>query len=164
MAPGEAASQPLTEVWVAQIKLNKLGFDTGKPDGRMGQRTQEALEKAGAGLGFPPTISGLYEHFGEESHRSSKPITSPAILEAIQKSVANDLKDPFSAQFQNIRQLPSGKICGEVNAKNSYGAYTGWTTFMTMSPIALPSGLQSSPASIDSADSQFMALTCLIDG
>lgn len=43
------------------------------------------------------------------------------------------LNDPASAQFRNVRVV-SGRdnepmICGEVNAKNKFGGYTGFTDF-----------------------------------
>lgn len=34
------------------------------------------------------------------------------------------LKDPYTAQFSNERKAEGG-VCGDLNAKNSYGAYTG---------------------------------------
>ena len=54
------------------------------------------------------------------------------------QSLGNQLKDPESAQFRNLR---SGKpdasgdymICGEVNAKNELGGYTGFVPFMAPS-------------------------------
>ena len=44
-------------------------------------------------------------------------------------SVAYDLLDPESAQFRNVETSDYGYVCGEVNAKNSYGAYTGFKWF-----------------------------------
>ncbi len=46
------------------------------------------------------------------------------------KAAAYDLKDPGSAQFRNIRisALPT-IVCGEINGKNSYGAFTGFNLF-----------------------------------
>ena len=41
-----------------------------------------------------------------------------------EERVRNSLKDPQSAQFQNVKGY-----CGEVNAKNSYGGYTGFKQF-----------------------------------
>ncbi len=39
------------------------------------------------------------------------------------------MKDPSSAQFREMkRQGPL--ICGEINAKNSYGAYAGFQPFL----------------------------------
>jgi len=62
---------------------------------------------------------------------------------AIVKSVSAMLKDPYSAKFKwsEIVLLPSGlpsmskehyMYCGSVNAKNSYGAYTGYARFLVM--------------------------------
>lgn len=53
---------------------------------------------------------------------------------------ARNLKDPGSAQFRGLfvsqgRTIVEGKVtysihlCGHINAKNSYGAYTGFTRF-----------------------------------
>jgi len=50
-----------------------------------------------------------------------------------QSEVAQLLKDPDSAKFRNVyvSEIYSEPIvCGEVNGKNSYGAYAGYTTFM----------------------------------
>ena len=42
-----------------------------------------------------------------------------------QESVKKILKDPDSAKFQNMNGL-----CGEVNSKNSFGGYTGYSEFV----------------------------------
>lgn len=42
--------------------------------------------------------------------------------------VANGLKDPDSAKFRNVK-VKWGNVCGEVNAKNSYGGYVGYRRF-----------------------------------
>ena len=51
--------------------------------------------------------------------------------------VRHSLKDPTSAQFRNVR---SGKlqnsVCGEVNAKNSYGGYVGFRKFAVEGEVA----------------------------
>lgn len=47
--------------------------------------------------------------------------------------VARDLKDPGSIQTRNIRGYRAATgdriICGEFNAKNSFGAYAGFSGF-----------------------------------
>ena len=58
-----------------------------------------------------------------------------ALLDVAQRAVSAELKDPGSAQFSNgyIVDFPDPSTeytklkyaCGEVNAKNSFGAYTG---------------------------------------
>lgn len=45
------------------------------------------------------------------------------------------LKDPSSVQYRNVRRVPDKNgyprvmICGEMNAKNSYGGYVGFRRF-----------------------------------
>ena len=45
----------------------------------------------------------------------------------------SDLKDPFSVEFRRVQlgETPVGGTlwCGQLNAKNSSGAYAGWTDF-----------------------------------
>lgn len=48
-----------------------------------------------------------------------------------QKAVKGSLKDPDSAIFQNTKAS-----CGEVNAKNSYGGYTGFKKFYVSDGVA----------------------------
>jgi flagellar basal body-associated protein FliL len=46
--------------------------------------------------------------------------------------IANLLNDPESAKFRNVRFVNSNGVCGEVNGKNGYGAYAGFTPFFYM--------------------------------
>ena len=43
--------------------------------------------------------------------------------------VASALKDPSSVQFEEVQEN-SDVICGEYNAKNGFGAYTGYESFV----------------------------------
>lgn len=55
------------------------------------------------------------------------------LIESAKQAAAYDLKDPSSAQFRNVRLVSysDGRVvCGEINAKNSYGAYVGFSAFM----------------------------------
>lgn len=45
------------------------------------------------------------------------------------EKVSEDLKDPSSSQFRNLVAYDDGLICGELNAKNSYGGYVGYNPF-----------------------------------
>src|SRR5215211_5246452 len=68
---------------------------------------------------------------------SGATVTQPTTLTAAQRStveqfVRSVLKDPESARFGDIRAGSAAEgitICGQVNAKNSFGGYTGMTTF-----------------------------------
>lgn len=44
-------------------------------------------------------------------------------------TVADELRDPGSARFRNLRRMATGGVCGEVNSKNAYGAYVGYSGF-----------------------------------
>jgi hypothetical protein len=51
-------------------------------------------------------------------------------LAAVKARVAADLLDPGSANFKNVAHFPAtGATCGMVNAKNTYGGYTGFKPF-----------------------------------
>lgn len=54
------------------------------------------------------------------------------------------LKDPDSAQFRNVHIgidiLGNKKVCGEINAKNAFGGYTGFTPFVFHGRAAILSG------------------------
>lgn len=52
--------------------------------------------------------------------------------------ISSDMKDPESSKFRELRFIKAGEkedgtiegyVCGEINSKNSYGAYAGYTPF-----------------------------------
>jgi hypothetical protein len=57
----------------------------------------------------------------------------PIEITRAEQAIAKDFLDPASAQFRNVRLVDKVKgddvVCGEVNAKNSYGAYVGFRKF-----------------------------------
>ncbi|WP_422021885.1 hypothetical protein [Roseibium sp.] len=58
----------------------------------------------------------------------------PALEQAVRTKVAETLVDPYSAVFtfdvvNEFEGGMAGKICGSVNAKNRFGAYTGQRFF-----------------------------------
>ncbi|SPZ24088.1 Uncharacterised protein [Providencia rettgeri] len=60
-------------------------------------------------------------------------VTDSKIISAAEKAVASSLYDPYSAKFSDVVVKKSAdaklsdfyKVCGQVNSKNPYGAYTG---------------------------------------
>src|SRR3546814_18623827 len=45
-------------------------------------------------------------------------------------AVAAELKDPDSTKFRNLLAYPDKNlVCGEINGKNSFGAYSGFIDF-----------------------------------
>lgn len=63
-----------------------------------------------------------------------KPLTA-AHKKQIASAVKQQLKDPESAQFRWPAPHKFGLYCGWVNAKNSYGGYTGFQPFMIMGGV-----------------------------
>lgn len=61
-----------------------------------------------------------------------------SFVESAKRQVKLRLKDPSSAQFDDVkfypsdapRENPHGAVCGKVNAKNSFGAYIGYRRFV----------------------------------
>ncbi|WP_372502401.1 hypothetical protein P7L66_13330 [Tistrella mobilis] len=55
-------------------------------------------------------------------------------------AVLRQLKDPDSAKFRDVRLVdhPAGGrvVCGEVNARNSYGGYVGFARFVAGPSLA----------------------------
>lgn len=65
---------------------------------------------------------------------TTEPMTPPTgAVASVKAAIAHDLKDPSSARFREIVAYRTSAgdtiICGEVNAKNSYGAYAGFEPF-----------------------------------
>ncbi|MEP0189758.1 MAG: hypothetical protein ABJP70_01220 [Erythrobacter sp.] len=63
--------------------------------------------------------------------------TQMRIVTASQQGVRSRLKDPDSAEFRNVGYYSGGSegasaVCGEVNAKNSFGGFTGFERFVAL--------------------------------
>lgn len=64
---------------------------------------------------------------------SDPTITQVPVPPSVTEYVAQQLKDPDSAKFRNLEAFDGEQgrvvVCGEVNAKNSFGGYTGFQLF-----------------------------------
>ncbi|WP_272962245.1 hypothetical protein [Alcanivorax jadensis] len=86
-----------------------------------------------------PTLSQKIEKpLPPKKPRERLPITEKRAAEAME-AAKNGLKDPDSAKFRNLYEVAGMKddsgnhaVCGEVNAKNSYGGYVGYRRFMQL--------------------------------
>lgn len=67
-----------------------------------------------------------------------KPSADKAV-ELAKKEIAADTRDPDSAKFRYVRFVKKeeskdgtiiGYVCGQINGKNAFGAYAGFTPFM----------------------------------
>lgn len=67
----------------------------------------------------------------EEKQRFSERIARERSLTHAKRSVKSVLRDPDSAVFGAVYNGRDDAVCGAVNAKNSFGGYTGPQLFMT---------------------------------
>ena len=93
--------------------------------------------------------------------REKLPVTE-AQAEKAKDAVRHGLKDPDSAQFRDLYEVPSMRddsgsraVCGEVNARNSYGGYVGFRRF-----LYLPSGKALVANSRDSFNLKVIRMSC----
>ncbi|WP_312165384.1 DUF4124 domain-containing protein [Massilia timonae] len=56
--------------------------------------------------------------------------TPPLSISAAKKIAADALMDPEATRFRDVYRSRSGAVCGNLNAKNSFGAYTGYAGFV----------------------------------
>lgn len=77
-------------------------------------------------------IVAAFSGSGEQSRPANdgKP-TAAQYKYGAREFVKGVLKDPASAEFRNEFVGSSGVPCGEVNAKNSFGGYTGFKRFVS---------------------------------
>lgn len=69
----------------------------------------------------------------------------PSLEEQARTGLRSKLKDSSSAQFIELRKSEVGRICGQVNSKNSYGAYAGYSHFYVWDSLVV----------VDDEDSEF---------
>ena len=53
------------------------------------------------------------------------------VYPGLRAHASHGLQDPASTQFRNEKLAPGGWLCGEMNSKNAYGAYTGFKRFIS---------------------------------
>ncbi|MDB6181977.1 peptidoglycan-binding domain-containing protein [Paracoccus fistulariae] len=133
IAATEASSQvdhgTIAGHFVAQQKLEFMGYDVGKADAIIGPKTLEAIRKDAELKGYEASMEKFQEFYIGEVIRGSKPYDNEEVKKRITEAVGEKLLDPYSAVYDNWRILPSGAICVDVNAKNTYGAFTGSTPY-----------------------------------
>lgn len=124
------------EVFFLQDALNKHGFDAGPNDGQMGRKTRNAAKAFGLEYLAPQDPERLLYWMMSHSNKFAEEITDELHLENIKSEVAEKLRDPSSAMLRNVYLKTNEKgnsfICGEVNGKNAYGGYAGYTAFMSI--------------------------------
>lgn len=119
-----------------------------RPVNREGEQDAAATRNVAAGVPMatdPPASSAI----------AQVPPVPADPDSAVKAVISQHLRDPDSAKFQNIRYRSKTEVCGEVNARNGLGGYTGFSTFWVQGlgdarPIVL----------IDTVDTTFARTAC----
>lgn len=92
----------------------------------------------------------------EQAAKKAAPVDQKAadqkkFVEVAKNSIAKKMLDPSSVQFRNLTYVESALhkegepvrhgLCGEVNAKNSYGGYVGFKLFYVDAGSSYPDSL-----------------------
>ena len=64
-------------------------------------------------------------------------VVDEALRGGLREAMSDALRDPFSAKYRRLRMMTNGGeimvvTCGQVNSKNSFGAFTGYQAFVAM--------------------------------
>lgn len=136
------------------LSLSLLGFLAGCVTGG-GVAPIEALR-----YGVMEDVNGYSNSF--EAYLKSGKTKEEGLL-AAQAQVASSLKDPGSAQFRNVEIKPYGYgkvVCGEVNAKNSYGGYVGFAKFVASHEASMLESRDSRYPAINNASNAGIYTAC----
>jgi len=131
------------------------GCVTAMPDPAMEQR--KILDDARAS-----SISRVNDYASETKLFLEKNGTEKTITTA-QEHIKKGMKDPDSAKFQNARLVDFDKgavVCGEVNAKNSYGGYVGYRPFVASPTLAMVTKVDGKYEALDAAFNAGIFLAC----
>ena len=90
-------------------------------------------------------------------------LTADVVVEKSKQMVLSKLKDPESARFRNqkIIEFRGGKLlCGEVNAKNSYGGYVGFLPYMASRGYVILMGNDAARGGVDAVNMSLFNISC----
>ena len=126
-----------TLLYATQSTLQNHGYYDDKPDGIMGPKTRAALRAYASDRSIEGDLPSVYSDMITRNYKQREDISNESLVKEIKEKVSQLLKDPESANFRNIYRISGisfgghevDYICGEVNGKNSYGAYAGYSFF-----------------------------------
>ena len=124
----EISDETSMKVWVS-FELEKHGYQFD------GEEIEGGLEKFAADNKLENAeILTIYEFMRRKNNAQRIVLDDERRINEIRDSVADIFNDPESVRVRRVYEIsgPSDSspiICGELNAKNGYGGYVGYTTF-----------------------------------
>lgn len=73
----------------------------------------------------------------------------PSAEEQVRRVLEMQLRDPSSLLLRNVRKAANGGICGELNARNGFGGYTGFQRFYLVGDFVTIEGETTLAGAID---------------
>ncbi|WP_442771935.1 hypothetical protein [Paenirhodobacter enshiensis] len=146
---------------VVQNTLVDHGYLEANPDRYESPQMTAAMEGFSKDYGGSPTVDGVLSTMMGLAMKNRTEVSDRSLLAKVEKAVGEQLRDPDSVKLRNVyieRSPRSELICGEVNGKNAYGGYAGFTTFYGL--LAHGSEDVFQIAGIDGAGSSTALLTC----
>ena len=128
----DVTKQDVTKVFSLQKALKDHDFYSEKLDGRLGPATRRALREFAEKYAIESDAQSVIRFMMQQSVKFRTEITDEESLEVIRLEVAEGLRDPDSAKIRNVYKVDGGVselVCGEVNGRNAYGGYAGFTPF-----------------------------------
>jgi hypothetical protein len=135
LAPQKALAMDTSTVLILQSTLNDHLFNVGEPDGNIGPATRRGLEEFAETYGTSSDPQAVLSFIIQKSVAARMPIEDEIVPKDIEEEVAVQLRDPSSVMIRNVFKVENPfntLICGEVNGKNAYGGYAGFTWFNGM--------------------------------
>lgn len=114
--------------FILQTVLNNHGFSVGEPDGKIGPATRQGIKDFAEQYGTKNDYQSVLNFIVSQNYAARKIIENDEFLKKIEGEVAENLRDPSSVMIRNVFEVDIF-ICGEVNGKNAYGGYAGYTWF-----------------------------------
>lgn len=115
--------------FMLQTVLNDHGFSVGAPDGKIGPATRKGLTDFAKYYGTSSDPQEVMNFIMALSYTARKNIDNEVYLENVKAELAENLRDPSSVMIRDVFKIES-YVCGQVNGKNAYGAYAGYTWFL----------------------------------
>ena len=133
----------------AQTVLKRLGHYESKVDGRMGPGTRKAVSAYAAANGVGDSFLAVSSHiWGRRDWRTE---VTDELEAAFYDALDDTLLDAESARVKDMFAYRGKRdnyyvVCASVNAKNGYGAYTGYKPiYVTVTHVYADVYLSSAP-------------------